>query len=532
MCSAKHACYFKTLLLIFNLLLGLGLVCVGSSPSCAEEGRYPGNFSGRLITEREVAQITSCKDQFREQECERVSLLPPLALPMGDLDVASVNNLPVRKEPLPKVWELPPFASIGPPVDFMQLPQRKSRAAFHSPASAQSHAREGGETSINPGSENSDTGSAEHNIQVAQTPGEDGPSIPFQNVVATPRTADIVAPNLRPRRSVYAEKLRRPNTELPIPFSVTRYNTQKHGFFQIAVYGNDMGLFAESDFNTLKAAALNRRMLEGFGEKAFISFMPAPEPEKPFDLETAQGEFTFSAIAPKGEQRYDQVVPGLIKSSQAPTFKALPVTELPVGFEDELRRQLAADPYKNIMISQGSTLRDSRAAASAATADSHLGQTPGAGDSAGSAPTNASLNDYDRNGVEGVIAGSEYGLGSTGSQNLNGTSPYVGKASIAGSNKFNQPSWASSAERATDGPVESYDDAANAADSDEQTTTAELNPFAVKTSLSKELNGLYIMVIYYPRQSLVCELAADARFADLRSFLDLALLVQSRIQRW
>ena len=101
MCSAKHACYFKTLLLIFNLLLGLGLVCVGSSPSCAEEGRYPGNFSGRLITEREVAQITSCKDQFREQECERVSLLPPLALPMGDLDVASVNNLPVRKEPLP-----------------------------------------------------------------------------------------------------------------------------------------------------------------------------------------------------------------------------------------------------------------------------------------------------------------------------------------------------------------------------------------------------------------------------------------------
>ena len=108
----------------------------------------------------------------------------------------------------------------------------------------------------------------------------------------------------------------------------------------------------------------------------------------------------------------------------------------------------------------------------------------------------------------------------------------MGKASIAGSNKFNQPSWASSAERATDGPVESYDDAANAADSDEQTTTAELNPFAVKTSLSKELNGLYIMVIYYPRQSLVCELAADARFADLRSFLDLALLVQSRIQRW
>jgi len=40
------------------------------------------------------------------------------------------------------------------------------------------------------------------------------------------------------------------------------------------------------------------------------------------------------------------------------------------------------------------------------------------------------------------------------------------------------------------------------------------------------------MEIYYPQQSLVCELAADTRFADLRSMLDIALLVQARMQRW
>ena len=65
-----------------------------------------------------------------------------------------------------------------------------------------------------------------------------------------------------------------------------------------------------------------------------------------------------------------------------------------------------------------------------------------------------------------------------------------------------------------------------------ETESEDLNPFAVKTNIQKDLKGMYVVVIYYPQQSLVCELAIDTRCSSLQSFLNIALLVQNRVQRW
>ena len=256
------------------------------------------------------------------------------------------------------------------------------------------------------------------------------------------------APNLRPVKNPYLARLLQPDKRLPVPFSLRRYHTKSLGFFQIAAYGNETGLLAERDFNTLKSAAPNRRMLKGFGEQAFISFLPAPEPPKPFDLETAQGEFTFSDLEPEGEPQFEQLNPGLIKSSRAPSFQKIGVVEeLPANFEDELRRQLAAAPYRGISLDTTSPDNSEPPSQPAPKAKA----TP---------PTPA-------------------------------------------------PSLASAPEDAPD-----------------------LNPFAVRTNFERSPQGMYVLVIYYPQQSLVCELAADTRFANLQSFLNIAILVQTRLKRW
>ena len=252
----------------------------------------------------------------------------------------------------------------------------------------------------------------------------------------------------KPVKNPYLARLLQPDKRLPVPFSLRRYHTKSLGFFQIAAYGNETGLLAERDFNTLKSAAPNRRMLKGFGEQAFISFLPAPEPPKPFDLETAQGEFTFSDLEPEGEPQFEQLNPGLIKSSRAPSFQKIGVVEeLPANFEDELRRQLAAAPYRGISLDTTSPDNSEPPSQPAPKAKA----TP---------PTPA-------------------------------------------------PSLASAPEDAPD-----------------------LNPFAVRTNFERSPQGMYVLVIYYPQQSLVCELAADTRFANLQSFLNIAILVQTRLKRW
>ena len=387
------------------LLLALwGLYGVGLLPLAAREGRYPENLVWRLITERELARITNSPESFREGEHQAPPLFPQPQVPLGGLEVTP-SQRPLINPQLPTTWEAPPFAPIGPPAE------------------------EGVEGSLKP---------------------QPAPQLPTSFGAISTATDGIEkpAPNLRPVKNPYLARLLQPDKRLPVPFSLRRYHTKSLGFFQIAAYGNETGLLAERDFNTLKSAAPNRRMLKGFGEQAFISFLPAPEPPKPFDLETAQGEFTFSDLEPEGEPLFEQLNPGLIKSSRAPSFQKIGVVEeLPANFEDELRRQLAAAPYRGISLDTTSPDNSEPPSQPAPKAKA----TP---------PTPA-------------------------------------------------PSLASAPEDAPD-----------------------LNPFAVRTNFERSPQGMYVLVIYYPQQSLVCELAADTRFANLQSFLNIAILVQTRLKRW
>ncbi|MGM9998607.1 MAG: hypothetical protein ACI38Q_04345 [Candidatus Bruticola sp.] len=444
MCSDQRS-FLKKLVAGFLCLTTVSalFVCVGTSSLQAEEVRYPENLAWRLITEQELSLITQCHESFNEREHSAPPLFEPPSIPMSDLEVlADPAGESFYQAEIPTAWEVPPFAVIGPPSA-----QQRSKNGAQSTSDSSTQATASLQNSL----------SADQSLMPAS----------FGEISADYSRDELPAPNLRPLKAQYLNRLDQPDSQLPVPFSLRRYHTKTKGFFHIALYGNTEGLLAQRMYNTLKAAAPNLRQLQGFGSKAFISFLPAPEPEKPFDLQTAKGEFTFSELEPEGGVQFDQLDPGLIKSQTAPSFKKIPVTPLPKNFDEQLRRQLAAAPYKNIRID------DSPASSQSLYAGVSSGTT-------------------DRSETKSDQSDSQ-----TNSSNSAG-------------DLFSDKSPSSSDEDDSEG----------------------LNPFAVKTNFSKDLEGMYVMEIYYPQQSLVCELAADTRFANLRSMLDIALLVQARMQRW
>lgn len=441
MCSDQRS-FLKNLVatLVCSTVVGALVFCANVASVCAEEGRYPENLAWRLITERELSLITRCPESFHEREHSAPPLFEAPSIPMGGVEIfVDSPQESFGKSNAPSTWEVPPFAVIGPPT-----PEKnsKSRSANRSIAS------ESLKNAVKP--------SASVALPTA-----------FGEISANSSQTELPNPNLRPLRAQYLNKLNQPDAQLPVPFSLRRYHTKNLGFFQIALYGNREGLLTERSYNTLKAAAPNLRSLKGFGSKAFISFLPAPEPEKPFNLETAKGEFTFSELEPEGDVQFDQLDPGLIKSRTAPSFNKIPVTSLPKGFDEDLRRQLAATQYKNIRI------------------------------------------DDDPASSQSLYAGVSSGKEDQLDDESNKSNDQTNNSNSAG-DLF----------------------AGNSTASSDDADSADINPFAVKTNFSKDLKGMYVMIIYYPQQSLVCELAADTRFADLRAMLDIALLVQARMQRW
>lgn len=443
MCSDQRSfCKNLVAVLVCLTVVGIAVFFIKAFPVYAEEGRYPENLAWRLVTERELSLLTQCPETFREGEHSALPLFEAPSIPMNGLEIFTDSSAEsFSSGHVPSTWEVPPFAVIGPP-----LPKQEENSVSQVPAASKA------------------PDSLKNAFRVSDT--VIVPTV-FGEISANSDQTELPDPRLRPLRAQYLNKLNQPDSQLPTPFSLRRYHTKSLGFFQIALYGNNKGLLAERTFNTLKAAAPNLRSLKGFGSKAFISFLPAPEPEKPFDLETAKGEFTFSALEPEGDVQFDQLDPGLIKARTAPSFNKIPVTPLPKGFDEDLRRQLAASQYKNIRIDDDPASSQSLYA--------------------------------------GVSSGKEDQLDDESDKSNDQT------------NNSNSA-----------GDLFAGNSTASANDAD----SADINPFAVKTNFSKDLKGMYVMEIYYPQQSLVCELAADTRFADLRAMLDIALLVQARMQRW
>lgn len=365
-----------------------------------------------MITEGELRQLTNCQEFFREKEHKAPPLFSQPSVPLGDLGVKNSSKFLIKFAPTS--WELPPFASIGVPGS-----EKK---------------------------EKKDENTAPQIVPNA-----------FAEI-GVKDDSDLPDPSLRPLPTRNENNFSTPDAVLPIPFSLRRYHTQHKGFFQIAAYGGqDDYLFAERYFNTLKLAAPNRLMLDGLGKSAFLTFLPysaleSEQPEKKFNLETAQGKFSFADIAPKGEVNFEELDPNYIKAKSSPTFSAIPVGDLPASFEETLRIQLVKQRFRGVV------LKD--------------------------APLNVTRDD----------------------KNLESTT-------IPADNQIDEES-----EKTSDTNIEAKSE--------------DLNPFAVKTNIQRDLKGMYVVVIYYPQQSLVCELAIDTRCSSLQSFLNIALLVQNRVQRW
>lgn len=440
MCSRQFSCtkLFNVRLTYFifiNLLL-LSLFFSASAP--ADEGRYPENLVWRLITENELKKLTGCHEEFREREHSAPPLFEEPDMPFGEIQSEKNTSLIVR--PAPPTWELPPFYTIGVPND----EKKKSEAARKA--------------------EPVPSGFAEISARTEE--------LPDASLQPLPRRANL--------------NFSAPDSALPSPFSLRRYHTKTKGFFHIAAYGGQGdSLFAERYYNTLKLAAPNRTPIEGFGQKAFISFLPSLQSQSPdslpeFDIETAQGNLSFVDIAPKGEARPDELNPGIIKARQAPSFSSIPSeSNLPEGFENEVRRQLVRLRYQNLLTHK------SRADIPAEYAGNG---------SAGAAPAKAGLN-----------------VGEPSAAPREAEAPDAEDGEYFGSDD-GEP-----------GSLGGFRDAA---------AEKELNPFATRTDLMQNPDGLYVMIIYYPQQSLVCELAIDTRCCDLQAFFNIAMLVQARMQRW
>lgn len=281
------------------LLMGLLLLAAlgFALPALAAEDRYPANLAWRLITEKEIQDLTGCPQPLGREETEAPPLFEPPQTPLGDIETVA-NREPVLMRP-DSQWDMAPFPTLEPPPP-KDLPE-EARAAWEARRPTAS------------------TG-------------------PQPDVFADIGTDHREAPSaqLRPRSTALSEALVTPDAHLPVPFSLRRYHTKDRGFFQVAVYGGESGIAAERHYRTLHAAAPNREPVSGVGEEAFMALVPRVQaPVEPTAAPEAAGP-AFGGIDPIGPKRLDLVDEGLAKAKSAPAFQSIPVD---LGVPEGLRKE-------------------------------------------------------------------------------------------------------------------------------------------------------------------------------------------------
>ncbi len=286
--------------LFLAALLVLGALAVQAAPDGL---RYPRNLAWRLVTEREIQEMTGCPEEPGAAKDKAPPLFEEPQAPLGGIE-AIPNQTPMLTRPQSS-WEVAPFPALEPPPP-SDLPE-EARKRW---------------------------------LERVQPEGLE--PVVFADISTEVRQAPAAA--LRPRPTPLGQQLLAPEDTLPHPFSLRRYHTPTRGFFQIALYGGTSGLTAERHFQTLRAAAPNRRTVEGVGEFAFLALLarerpaepepqppPPPAPESQTPAETAFEELPFI-----GPVRYDLLDEGLIRSSSAPAFQSIPVD---LGPPDILRSE-------------------------------------------------------------------------------------------------------------------------------------------------------------------------------------------------
>ncbi|MBQ7567205.1 hypothetical protein IJT17_00190 [bacterium] len=444
--------------------------------------RYPDNLAWRLITEREIQQFTNCPELPGYEKTHALPLFSQPLAPLSQIKAAPNGRLPL--ETPASTWEIAPFPYIAPPA----------HDSGWQPAVA---------GKIIAG-------------QAPPAPRPEAETVPSQQ---TPEVFSEVSPGespsaaLRPRPRTAGEQLLLPSDRLPEPFSLRRYSTDEHGFFQIALYSGYSSINAEVAYKTLRTASPNRQAISGLGSEAFLSLLELPpDPNSkaersrdnklpPESFGTGEQEISFAEIEPEGSQRFDLTDEAYIKAKQAPFFNDVPIEAasltavLPNSLPEALR-QTGADAPALSAIRQSDT-RDFPMAATGSLPNSAVSDSlplPAA------APKPMAISD------EGSPDDSAQGQA--------------------------DPMFSSPNEMSLSAPAPAF---ANSDSEDEQIN----DPFAERPNLSQtelgqtETPHILVLIMHFPEKDAVVELAMDTRMGTLQNLIAMAYLVQGRfLQRW
>lgn len=446
--------------------------------------RYPNNLAWRLITEREIQRYTNCPERPGYEQQHALPLFSQPIAPFNEVTVAPNGQLPL--EAAPKTWEVAPFPYIAPP---------KTDSGWH-PAVAGT-------------------------VIESQTPAPNQEQEPAASPAAFSDVSASESPAaaLHPLPHTAGEQLLAPADRLPEPFSLRRYSTDEHGFFQIALYSGFSSINAEIAYKTLRTASPNRQAVSGLGSEAFLSLVtltPPPDSQAenqrdktltPDSFDQEDQEMGFAAIAPEGSQRFDMTDPALIKTQSAPFFNDVPIeaanlrSTLPSALPEALR-QTGGDEATVAGIREAETIEYPEAATGtvpdAPVADS-LPQVP----VVEAAPAPKSMDEDDD-----LVPTSAPGVSA---EPQTPTSAWEKNAQdIKEEEKLSDPF----SQRPTL-EVASAEDAADAE------TTGTRAP------------QILVLIMHYPDKDAVVELAMDTRMGSLQSLIAMAYLVQGRlIHRW
>lgn len=188
----------------------------------------------------------------------------------------------------PKTWEMPPFATIGPPGEV-----------------------------------------------VAEVPRLEAPV--FSDVDTS--VGEAPSPNLRPKLGPRKIQARFSDYNVPEPVSRVCYGSTA-GFCQLSLYGGTTSFFAESAYLALQATLENREELQGFGKEAVLGVFKEEIPKAP-----VLPDKRFESVPVVGKARPELVDPGLNKARKAPAFKDIS-TETLAGGRLDLSKLPPAGPAK------------------------------------------------------------------------------------------------------------------------------------------------------------------------------------------
>jgi len=271
-----------------STLLGvLLLAAVAVGQPLRTDLRYPVDLAVQLVSEDEVQTVTAANVRLGDASEQATALLSSRPIPLADVAVAPESK--PRLLSTSSQWEMPPFAELDPPPP-----------AHLSPAAKELW------------------------LKLQQRRG------PTPEVFASlPSTASAPSALLRPRPAVAGQRrITSEDLVIPEPFSVRRYAAPA-GFFQIAIYGGTTSFAAEDAYRALRHAAVQREPLEGIGREAFLTHVVAPDYVEPVAVDPQA--VPLGDVPVVGRPRPDLLEPGLIQSSQAPAFAAIPTPVKPTA---------------------------------------------------------------------------------------------------------------------------------------------------------------------------------------------------------